>query len=103
MENRTARTARKRTSSPSSARSSKQAGKAARESSGQLISRIIEVSQKPGIRRDAIFKQGSSKRIYAYSVLPSDPSIMVRESAEGERAVGRLANGRFRVLKSKTL
>lgn len=74
-----------------------------RESSGPLVSRIVQASRKPGIKREVIFKKGASKRIYAYSVLPSDPSKMVREDAKGKRAVGRLANGRFRVLKSKAL
>ena len=73
---------------------------AARETSGQLISHILEISQKPGIKREAIFKKGSPKKIYAYYVLPSDPSKMVREDAEGKKFIGRVTNGKFRVLKS---
>lgn len=74
-----------------------------RESSGQLITHILEMSQKPGIRRDTIFKRGSSKKVYAYYVLPSDPSKMVREDEEGNKSVGRVTNGKFRILKSNAL
>jgi hypothetical protein len=105
-EIRTAGHATKRTSSrsPSLVRSTKNSGvAAARESSGQLISHILQVSQTPGIKREAVFKKGAPRKIYAYYVLPSDPSKMVREDAKGKKFIGRVTNGKFRVLRSITL
>lgn len=102
----TARHATKRTSSASHSltRGTKYSGiTAVRESSGQLISHILQVSKKPGIKREAIFKEGSPKTIYAYYVLPSDPSKMVREDAKGKKFIGKVTNGKFRVLRSITL
>jgi len=74
-----------------------------KESSGELITRILEISQKPGIRREAIFKKGSPRKIHAYYVLASDPSKMVREDAEGKKSIGRVTKGKFRVLRSNAL
>lgn len=76
---------------------------AVRESSGELIAHILQMSKKTGINREVVFKKGASRKIYAYYVLPSDPSKVVREDAEGNQFVGRVTNGKFRVLRSITV
>lgn len=100
-----ARFARKRASSSSQSRASgtnSSDSSAVRESSGKLISSLWKMSQKRGIKRDTIFRKNAPRKIYAYYVLSSDPSKMVREDAKGEKLIGRVTNGKFRVLKPTT-
>lgn len=47
-----------------------------RDDSETLVANISKAMRKVGIRRDAVFvtKASSAKKVYAYSVLPSDTS-----------------------------
>ena len=67
-----------------------------------FVSGISKAIRKKGIQREAIFvgRASSPKKVYAYSVLPSDTSKIVREAADGSIRVGHLRNGQFRALKS---
>lgn len=73
-----------------------------KESSESLLTGIARATRKPGISRTAVFRSGSRTRIYAYSVMPSDTSKIVREDARGAKTVGRLVKGRFVAFKTKT-
>ncbi len=72
------------------------------ESSESLLTGIARATRKPGIKRADVFRRGSGRKIYAYSVMPSDTSKIVREDAAGAKTVGKLVNGRFVALKTKT-
>lgn len=74
-----------------------------RDDSETLVANISKAMRKVGIRRDAVFvtKASWAKKVYAYSVLPSDTSKIVRESADGTRTIGRFSNGQFRAVKTK--
>lgn len=74
-----------------------------RDDSGTLVANISKAMRKVGIRREAVFvtKASSAKKVYAYSVLPSDTSKIVRESADGTRTIGRFSKGQFRTVKTK--
>jgi hypothetical protein len=71
-----------------------------KESSSSLLSRIADAARKPGIAKKTVFRKSSSA-VYAYSILPRDLSKIVREDAKGNKVVGRLVKGHFRVVKGK--
>jgi hypothetical protein len=63
-----------------------------------LVHKVANALQKPGIQKSAVFRGSNSTKIFAYSVDPTDPSRVIRESADGTRRVGRLGpDGKFRV------
>ena len=63
-----------------------------------LVHKVANALQKPGIQKSAVFRGANSTKIFAYSVDPTDPSRVIRESADGTRRVGRLGpDGKFRV------
>jgi hypothetical protein len=70
------------------------------EKASTLIAKIATATRKPGAERAAIFRSRIGKKVYAYSVCPTDLSKIVREDVEGNRMVGHLVNGRFRALHS---
>lgn len=53
---------------------------------------------KPGVDRSRVFRSISDKPVYAYSIDPKDTSKIVREDAAGRKIVGRVVNGKFRVI-----
>ena len=73
-----------------------------KESSESLLTGIARATRRPGIKRTAVFRSGSGRKIYAYSVMSSDTSKIVREDARGAKTIGKLVDGRFRALKTKT-
>ena len=66
----------------------------AREISGTLLVEAEKALRNPGIDRSKIF---TATDVSSYSVFPEDPSLMVREKYNGDKAVGKMAGGRFRV------
>jgi hypothetical protein len=72
------------------------------ESVGALVVKAAKALGKPGIDRTAVFGPASTKRsakpVYAYSVYAADPTKFVRESVDGTKAVGKMVNGKFKVL-----
>ncbi len=73
------------------------------EKSGALIDGIAKATRKPGISRDIVFKARKGKRVYAYSVFPSDVTKIVREDAKGRKTIGRLVQGEFKALRAETV
>lgn len=66
------------------------------ELASPMLVKLGRAINKPGIDREKIFRGAAGQQVYAYSAHPQDPSLFVREDAEGNRTVGRLVNGRFR-------
>ncbi|MEY4748615.1 MAG: hypothetical protein RIQ60_829 [Pseudomonadota bacterium] len=48
---------------------------------------------RPGLPKASVFT--GSRDIYAYSVDPTDLTVLIRESQDGRREAVRLVNGRF--------
>jgi hypothetical protein len=69
------------------------------ERANSLVRKAGKALSKPGIRRETVFGHGSGRGISAYSVYPADPTKIVRESADGEKRIGRMVGGRFRTVK----
>ena len=64
-----------------------------------LVQKAARALNKPGIDKGVVFSGPNAARIFAYSVDPHDPRLVVRESADGQRTVGRLVDGKFRPLR----
>lgn len=77
---------------------SKRADVSPQENASSLFAKLAKVIAKPGTSRSQVFRSGSGRRVYAYSVFAADPSKLVREDAKGTKTVGRLVNGRFRAV-----
>lgn len=71
------------------------------ERADAMVLKAGKALNKPGIRRESVFGSGSGRGISAYSVYPQDPSLVVRESADGLKTLGRLVGGRFRAVPPK--
>jgi hypothetical protein len=72
------------------------------ETTAALVRKLGRALKKPGISREAVF--GKTKRgrvVYAYYVHPDDPSMLVRESADGKLSVGRFIDGKFRAVRAR--
>lgn len=66
------------------------------EKASVLIAKAGQALKKPGLARGAVFT--GSKRVFAYSVDPADPSRLIREAADGTRKVGRMVDGKFKAM-----
>jgi hypothetical protein len=54
------------------------------------------------ISRKVIFGNGKGRRkVYAYSVHPTDATLLVREDFDGKRTVGRMIDGKFRAVRTR--
>ena len=71
------------------------------ERASSLVRKAGKALSKPGIRRETVFGHGSGRGISAYSVYPADPTKIVRESADGQKRIGRMVGGRFRPIITK--
>jgi hypothetical protein len=63
------------------------------DSAKTLMGKAGKALNKPGLPKASVFT--GSKRIYAYSIDPTDPTRLIRESPDGERQTVRMVNGRF--------
>jgi hypothetical protein len=68
-----------------------------------LILMAAKALNKPGIDRAAVFgrasRRHSDKAVFAYSVYGADPSRFVREAADGTKVVGKVVNGKFKIVR----
>ena len=69
------------------------------ERASGLVAKVAKAMAKPGLTRAQVF-QGTSGKVYAYSVYSKDPSKVVREDASGHKTLGRFVTGRFRPMSS---
>lgn len=67
----------------------------ASDSAKALVGKAAKALRKPGLPKSSVFT--GSGRIFAYSVDPTDPDKLIRETPDGKRQSGRLVNGRFLV------
>ena len=69
-----------------------------REIGGTLLVETERALRRPGVKRGTVF---SVTGVSSYSAYPRDPSMIVRESHDGIKTVGRLVNGHFRAKTAK--
>ena len=67
------------------------------DESVRLLAAAGRALARPGISRSSVFGSGD-KTVYAYSLDPQNPTRFIRESQDGTRRVGRMVNGKFKVL-----
>lgn len=72
-----------------------------KELASGVVVNLAKATSKPGLTRAQIF-QGTSQKVYAYSLYSKDPSKFVREDSAGHKILGRFVGGRFRPLSSST-
>ena len=61
-----------------------------------VVKKVGKALGRPGIKREAVFKNGAVGGIFAYSVDPQDPTKVVRESFDGTVRSGRLVDGKLK-------
>jgi hypothetical protein len=61
-----------------------------------VIAALRRSLSRPGIDRESIFGSATGKTVYAFSILPENPDLLIREDVDGKRTIGRLVKGRFR-------
>ena len=69
-----------------------------------LAARAGKALSKPGLSKKSVFgsaPKGGRHAVYAYSVLPGDPTKIVRESFDGTKTIGRVVGGTFRKIAGK--
>lgn len=63
-----------------------------------LVTKAAVALKSPGISRESVFRGAKPQKVFAYSALPEDSSMLVREAQDGTRQIGKIgADGRFRV------
>ena len=65
--------------------------------SARLLAAAGQALSRPGISRSSVFGSGH-KNVFTYSLDPQDSSRFIREAHDGTRRVGKMVNGKFRVL-----
>lgn len=63
-------------------------------SAQELLRRLGRALRKPGLPRSSVFT--GARGVYAYSVHPDDPTVLVREAEDGTQVTGVIKDGRFR-------
>jgi hypothetical protein len=62
-----------------------------------LLRKLGKALSRPGVSRTAVFGTGNSaNRVYAYSVDPEDPMMIIREDVHGNRTHGKVVGGTFK-------
>lgn len=71
------------------------------QTAAALLPRFVKAISTPGLNRDAIFKGRSNKGVYAYSLDPKNPDLLIREDASGKKTTGKLVGAQqtFRPLR----
>lgn len=70
---------------------------------GVLMERVAHALSKPGVKRTSVFRDDVRKAVYAYSVDPMNPDLLVREDSSGNKTKGSIVNGVFRVARRKAV
>lgn len=67
------------------------------DSAEVLVNKAAVALKSPGIPRAAVFRGATPQKVFAYSAVAGDASMLVRESLDGTRLIGKIgADGRFR-------
>lgn len=73
------------------------------DEASQLVSKAGAALRTPGIRRDAVFRGATPQKVFAYSALPGDSRMLVREAQDGSKKVGTIGpDGKFRASRKPT-
>lgn len=70
---------------------------------GVLMARVAHALSKPGVKRTSVFRNDGRKSVYAYSVDPQNPDLLVREDSAGKKTSGSMVNGVFRITRGKAV
>jgi hypothetical protein len=70
---------------------------------GVLMARVAHALSKPGVKRTSVFRDDGRKAVYAYSVDPQNPDLLVREDSTGKKTSGSMVNGVFRITRGKAV
>lgn len=70
---------------------------------GVLMVRVAHALSKPGVKRTSVFRNDGRKPVYAYSVDPQNPDLLVREDSTGKKTSGSMVNGVFRITRGKAV
>lgn len=65
--------------------------------SARVLAAAGRALARPGISRASVFGNGN-KNVYAYSLDPQDSTRFIREARDGTRRVGKMVNGKFKVI-----
>lgn len=68
-----------------------------------LMARVAHALSKPGVKRTSVFRDNGRKAVYAYSVDPQNPDLLVREDSTGKKTSGSMVNGVFRIARGKAV
>lgn len=61
-----------------------------------LVGKAGAALKSPGIARNVVFRGATPQKVFAYSAMPGDSNLIVRESVDGNRTFGKIgADGRF--------
>jgi hypothetical protein len=71
-----------------------------KEGAGTLVAEMLSALSSPGLAHNVVFRGVKAAQVSSYSILPADPTKVVREQADGTRTIGRLVGGRFRAQSS---
>jgi hypothetical protein len=63
-----------------------------------LIQKTARALSRPGIDKAVVFRGPNAPNVFSYSVYTPDPTKVIREAADGSRAIGRLVDGKFRIV-----
>lgn len=69
-----------------------------KDRASELLPKAGRALNKPGIARSTVFGESGNTGVYAYSACVDEPGKIVRESADGTKAVGILVGGKFKAL-----
>jgi hypothetical protein len=72
------------------------------ETAAAIGKRLGQALKNIRLSRKVIFGSGKGRRkVYAYSVHPTDATLIVRESFDGKRTSGRMVDGKFRAVRTR--
>lgn len=64
-----------------------------------LVKKAARALSKPGLDKAVVFHGPNAAKVFSYSAYPADPSKVVREASDGTRVLGRVVDGKFRIVK----
>lgn len=76
------------------------AGTKPTEQAAMLVAKVGRAMRSPGIPRGSVFRGAQPQKVFAFSAVPGDTRMLVREAEDGAKVLGKIgADGRFRVMR----
>ena len=66
------------------------------DKAGVLLGKLGKALNTPGLTKRDVFGSTPSKKVFSYYVDERNPSMIIRESADGKKMSGRVVDGKFR-------